>query len=70
MLAGIGVVAGLAASAAATRLLGAELYGVSPTDPVTMAVAALVLVFVAAMACWLPARTAMRVDPITALKAE
>jgi predicted permease len=69
-LAGIGVVAGLAASAAATRLLGAELYGVTPTDPVTMAGAALVLVLVAAVACWLPARAAMRVDPITALKAE
>jgi putative ABC transport system permease protein len=69
-LAGVGVASGLGVSAAATRLLGTELYGVSPTDPATMAGAALVLVGVAAIACWLPARAAMRVDPITVLKAE
>jgi putative ABC transport system permease protein len=69
-LASAGVAAGLAASAAATRLLGAELYGVSPTDPATMAAASLSLLAVAALACWLPARAAMRVDPLVALRAE
>jgi predicted permease len=69
-LSSVGVAAGLAASAAATRLLGAELYDVSPTDPATMAAASLSLLAVAALACWLPARAAMRVDPLVALRAE
>jgi predicted permease len=69
-LAAIGVALGLAASAVASRSLGAQLYGVSPIDPPTMAGAAVVLIVAAAIACWLPARAAMRVDPITALKAE
>jgi ABC-type lipoprotein release transport system permease subunit len=50
--------------------LGAELYGVSPTDPATMAAASLSLLAVAALACWLPARAAMQVDPLVALRAE
>jgi predicted permease len=70
LLAGVGVVVGLAASAALTRLLGTELYGVSPTDPATLAVASGALLAVAAFACWMPARAATRVDPLTALKAE
>ena len=69
-LSSTGVAAGLAASAATTRLLGAELYGVSPTDPATMAAASLSLLAVAALACWLPARAAMQVDPLVALRAE
>jgi ABC-type antimicrobial peptide transport system permease subunit len=69
-LAGAGVAAGLVASIAATRLLGAELYGVSPTDPLTIGAAAAVLLSVTAAACWLPASAATRVDPVRALKAE
>ena len=69
-LAGVGVAAGLGASLVATRWLGAQLYGVSPSDPTTMAVASLSLLAVAALACWLPARAAMRVDPLMALRAE
>jgi len=69
-LAAVGVAAGLGASLMAARLLGAELYGVSPTDPVTMGAAALVLLSVTAAACWLPASAATRVDPVRALKAE
>ena len=69
-LAGAGVVAGLAASLAATRVLGAELYGVHPADPLTMSAASLALLVAAALACGVPARAASRVDPLTALKAE
>jgi len=69
-LAGAGVAAGLVASLAATRVLGAELYGVHPADPVTMTAAALALLAAAALACGVPARAASRVDPLTALKAE
>ena len=69
-VAGAGVVAGLVASLAATRLLGAELYGVHPADPVTMTAASLALLAAAALACGFPARVASRVDPLTALKAE
>ena len=69
-LAGAGVVAGLAASLAATRVLDAELYGVHPADPLTMSAASLALLVAAALACGVPARAASRVDPLTALKAE
>jgi len=69
-LTGAGVVAGLAASLAATRVLGAELYGVHPADPLTMSAASLALLVAAALACGVPARAASRVDPLTALKAE
>jgi len=69
-LAGAGVAAGLVASLAATRVLGAELYGVHPADPVTMTAAAVALLAAAALACGVPARAASRVDPLTALKAE
>ena len=69
-LAAAGVVAGLVASLAATRLLGAQLYGVHSADPATMTAAALALLAAAAFACGVPARTASRVDPLSALKAE
>ena len=69
-LAGAGVVAGLVGSLAATRLLGAQLYGVRPADPATMTAAALALLGAAVIACGVPARAASRVDPLSALKAE
>jgi putative ABC transport system permease protein len=69
-LALVGVVAGLIASAAATRLLTSLLYGVSAVDPLTFTAAPTLLVVVALLACWLPARRAARVDPIVALRAE
>lgn len=69
-LSGIGVVAGICLSLAATRVLAGLLYGISPTDPVTFIALAALLVFVALIACVVPARRAMRVDPIIALRHE
>jgi putative ABC transport system permease protein len=66
----IGAVAGLAAAAAATRVMSTLLFGVSVGDPVTFAVIPLVLIAVAASACYLPARRALRVDPIVALRCD
>ncbi len=67
-LVGIGV--GLAGAAAASRVLSSKLYGVMPTDPATFAGVALLLMGVAMAACYIPARRAMRVDPIVALRYE
>ncbi|MGE3188474.1 MAG: ABC transporter permease [Vicinamibacterales bacterium] len=69
-LAGIGLVVGLAAAAAAMRLLGSLLYGVSPFDPLTYGVVAATLGTVALVATWLPARQATRIDPAIALRSE
>jgi putative ABC transport system permease protein len=67
-LAAVGVAIGLGATLAATRLLGGLFYGVSPTDPVALAGACLVLLIVAAVASWLPARQAAVIDPMEALR--
>jgi predicted permease len=65
-----GVLIGLALSAAGARLLGSFLFGVSAYDPLTFVAVPLVLVAVGALAAYLPARRATRVDPTVALKAE
>lgn len=66
----IGLFAGLVASAGANRLLQSQLVGVSPYDPVTMVAGPLVLIGVAVIGCRIPARRAMRVDPVVALRHE
>jgi putative ABC transport system permease protein len=69
-LGAFGVGAGLLFSLAATRALQGALFGVSAVDPLTYAGVAALLVLVAAIASWLPARRATRVDPAIALRAE
>jgi putative ABC transport system permease protein len=65
-----GVAVGIAAALALTRLLSSALYAVSPHDPLTFVAVALALMLVALAACYIPARRAMRVDPMIALRYE
>jgi putative ABC transport system permease protein len=69
-LAAIGVVVGLVAAAAATTLVRGLLFNTSATDPIVYGSLAALLLVMAAAACYVPARRAMRVDPMTALRSE
>lgn len=69
-LAGVGITIGLVGALGVTRVLRALLYETSPTDPLTFAGVVPLLVAAALLACWVPARRAMRADPIVALRCE
>jgi putative ABC transport system permease protein len=66
----VGLVIGGAAAVPLSRLLSGLLFGIEPADPPTIAVSALVLVAVAIVAAWVPARRATAIDPITALRGD
>ena len=70
LLAGIGAIIGLGAAAGLTRLMSSLLFGVAALDPLTYAGVAAVLIAAAALASYVPARRATRVDPLDALRAE
>jgi putative ABC transport system permease protein len=69
-LALVGLAAGLLVSFFMTKLMSSLLFGVSATDPVTFGSVALILLFVALLACYIPARRAAKVDPNVALRYE
>jgi putative ABC transport system permease protein len=69
-VAAIGAAVGIAAAVGATRLLSSLLFGVKPGDPITLLAVSAILLVCALVACYLPARRAMRVDPIVALRYE
>ncbi|MEO6447586.1 MAG: ABC transporter permease [Gemmatimonadaceae bacterium] len=69
-LTGVGIAGGLLLFALVARFLRSFLYGVAPNDPLTLVAASLLLLFIAALASWIPARRASRVDPANTLRAE
>jgi putative ABC transport system permease protein len=66
----VGAVLGLAGAFAASRFLRTLLFGITPSDPITYVAISVLLTAVALFACWIPARRAIRVDPMTALRYE
>src|SRR5262249_29637438 len=70
LLVAIGVVVGTGVSVWASTFVATLLYGLEPRDPVTLAGAAVVLAMVGALAGWLPAHRASRIDPVEALRTE
>jgi ABC-type antimicrobial peptide transport system permease subunit len=69
-LAGLGIALGLVGAHWATRLLAGVLYGVRPEDPATLSIVVAVVAAAALLACYVPIRRAMKLEPTVALKAE
>ena len=67
---GLGLASGLAGAFLLTRLIASQLWGITPTDPTTFVTVSILLVTVAALACLIPARRALAVDPTIALRSE
>jgi len=67
---GVGIVVGLLASLAASRAIASLLYGVGPRDPFVFIATTMLLLIVATLACWLPARSAARLSPLEALRTD
>ena len=70
LLVGAGLIIGVPASLAAARLISSQLFGLNPSDPVTLTMAVILLTLVGALAGYLPARRASRVNPLIALRYE
>ena len=70
VLALLGVAIGIPAAVAFTRVIASRLFGVTATDPATLAAVAVMFVSIALLACSIPARRATKVDPLVALRAE
>jgi ABC-type antimicrobial peptide transport system permease subunit len=70
ILTGVGLAVGLAGAVGLNRLVASLLFGVEPTDPMTLASVAVTIAAVAAFACWLPAWRASRLDPLAVLRPE
>jgi putative ABC transport system permease protein len=70
LLTGAGIIVGFALSLAFLRVLASLLFGVGPHDPWTLALVGAVLMLVSAVACYVPARRAMKVDPAVVLRHE
>ena len=69
VLAAVGIAVGVAVSLVLTPLLATQLFGIRPLDPATLAAVPALLLMIAAVACYVPARRAMRIDPVDALRA-
>lgn len=70
ILAGVGIAIGLPAALAVTRMMVRFLFGVQPLDPLTFATVPILLLVIALLACYIPARRAVRVDPMIVLRHE
>jgi putative ABC transport system permease protein len=66
----VGLAIGVAGAFGLTRFISGQLFGVKPMDPITIASAAVVLIVIALFACYIPARRATKLDPVTVLRAE